>query len=150
MKKSVEFIVLNSEDEYRKHFEENYCSGQIFTIKGFNVIFNLNDFDHIFSEPSKGDTSIRSFSERRARRIMFMQTLLEEDTENEILFEPDYTSIAIFCLKLECVLYLRPIKNSKSFQVKTFFDFGKDTTKMYNKQRVKCVEINNLEEVFDK
>lgn len=150
MKKTVEFIILDNESQYRLEFIKVYCSGQKFILRGFNVNFLENDFDHIFSEPTEGENNARAFSKRRAKRLMFIKALLEEDTPREILFEPEYNSLVIISLDMESVLYLRPIRDTKTFQVKTFFDFGKDTTRMYKKQRNKCVEIDRIEKIFEK
>jgi len=46
-------------------------------------------------------------------------------------------------------MYLRIRPGRKLFQVGTFFDFGKDHTKMYLKQKKKCIKIT-LQEIKTK
>jgi hypothetical protein len=70
----------------------------------------------------------------------------------EIMLEEDTGNVAIFCEELESVMYLRPRTNPSSFQIGTFFDFGRDHTKMYEKQRRKCNPASNedIDNLFKK
>ena len=78
-----------------------------------------------------------------------MKAILSDKLDIEIMYETDRETIALFCLDLECVMYLRVRPDSGSFQVGTFFDFGKDHTKMYQKQKKKCTKIT-LQEIKNK
>jgi hypothetical protein len=147
MKKVVELILLTTEDEYRKEYESSYLHSNLH-LYDIPVIFSAKDFDHIFYEPS-GSGSDYQFSFRRAKRMNFMKALLSEGFDIEIMFEPGRGTIALFCEDLECVMYLRIRPGTGKLQVGSFFDFGKDHTKMLNKQKRKCVHIT-LEEIKDK
>ena len=70
------FVTYKSEAEYRKHFEQDYCSGTISTFDGIQVRFRKSDFDHCFFESflAKDDT----FSIRRAERIDWIKAVLED------------------------------------------------------------------------
>lgn len=78
--------------------------------------------------------------------MLFIKHLLCGSVDVEVLWEPGvYDSVAIFCHDLDCVMYLRPRPESKTFQVKTFFDFGEHHTKHYERQKKKCISITLLE-----
>lgn len=142
MRKTVELLLLNNESEYRVEYVSTYVNRlDKLSIAGFPVTFSEKDFDHIFFEPKKGSGE-RVFSKRRARRMLFIEVLLKSEVKAELLYEPDTKNIAIFSQELEIVIYLRPIVPVREFQVVTFFDFGRDHTKMYLKQKRKCKEIS--------
>ncbi len=143
----VELILLKTEDEYRKEYmttyiQSNLCLGDI------PVVLSEGDFDHIFYEPASGANKYK-FSYRRAKRMYFLKAILSGEIDVKIMFQPDRQTIALFCVDLECVMYLRIRPKSGTLQVGTFFDFGTDHTRMYNKQKKKCVPIT-IEEVKEK
>lgn len=140
MKRSVELILLEDEKEYINEYLEIFVEGD-FRLYNIPVIFTSEDFEHIFSEP-EAKTGNRVFSIRRARRIMFIKSILDGTAKTELMFEIGTGNIAIFSVELECVIYLRIRPTTKSLQIRTFFDFGKDHTKMYKKQKSKCREIS--------
>ncbi len=70
-----------------------------------------------------------------------MKALLSGEIDIEIMFEPDRGTIALFCEDLECVMYLRIRPGTGTLQVGSFFDFGRDHTKMLNRQKRKCVPL---------
>lgn len=137
MKRIVEIILLDSQKEYKDEYTKVYINGN-FMLYDIPVIFSDEDFDHIFSEPNQ---SGRVFSMRRAKKMMFMKAILDKQVNIELTYEIDTGNIALFCKDLDCVMYLRIRPKTKSLQIGTFFDFGKDHTKMYQKQRRKCNEI---------
>lgn len=143
MRKTVEILILDSEEEYRKEYESVFVGGN-FYLKNLKVIFDVKGFEHIFFEPT-GNGKERQFSLRRAKKIYFIKEILSGELFVEILFEESTENIAVFCQQIDGVLYLRP--TPKGLQVMTFFDFGKDHTKMYQKQKRKCREI--LDEEFN-
>ncbi|OIO72217.1 MAG: hypothetical protein AUJ85_10650 [Elusimicrobia bacterium CG1_02_37_114] len=144
MKKTVELVLFSSDDDYRKEYVDTYVNNS-FNLWGVPVIFDEKSFNHIFFEPQKGNLKIRVFSKRRAKRMYFMKAVLDDDIKKEVMFESDSGNFAIFCLDLECVVYLRNRAGHKSLQVVTFFDFGKDHIKMYNKQKRKCTPIDSVQ-----
>lgn len=139
MKRVVEIILLDNQDEYKVEYQKVYVSCN-FGLHGIQVIFSDEDFNHIFSEPNPSKTQ-RVFSIRRAKKMMFMKALLDGLATSELTYESSTGNIALFSQDLECVMYLRIRPKTKSLQIGTFFDFGKDHTKMYQKQRRKCKEI---------
>lgn len=139
MKRTVEIVLLENKEEYRAEYEKVFVKGN-FKLFSVPVIFSTEDFDHIFSEPTK-DLSKRSFSLRRAKKMMYMKALIEQIAKIELTFEKDTKNIAIFSIELDCVMYLRIRPKTKSLQIRTFFDFGKAHNKMYKKQRSKCVDM---------
>lgn len=147
MKKVIELILLKTEDDYRKEYESSYLHSNLH-LYDIPVIFSAKDFEHIFYEPAGLDSDYR-FSFRRAKRMNFMKALLSEKIDIEIMFEPDRGTIALFCENLECVMYLRIRPGTGTLQVGSFFDFGRDHTKMLNKQKRKCVPIT-IEEIRSK
>jgi len=140
MKRSVNLIFLDNEEDYKSEFVSSYVDKK-YNLHEIPVVFTLEDFDHIFSEP-EAKTGVRMFSIRRAKRMMFIQAILEGISKTELMFEIDSGNIAIFSTELECVLYLRIRPATKTLQIGTFFDFGRDHTKMYKKQKSKCRDIS--------
>lgn len=145
--KKVELILLESENEYRQEYINSYVERN-FYLGDIPVIFSQKDFDHIFFEPAK-DGNKYVFSKCRAKRMYFIKEILLGELNTEVMYEPDRGTIALFCLDLESVMYLRIRPRSGTLQVGTFFDFGKDHTKMYLKQKKKCEPIT-LSEVKEK
>lgn len=143
----IELIILQSEEEYRQEYLKTYVDADFYLVD-IPVIFSANDFNHIFFEPGKEGVGY-IFSQRRAKRMYFIKAILSEKLNIEIMHEPDRGTIALFCLDLECVIYLRIRPGTGSLQVGTFFDFGRDHTKMYLKQKKKCVPIT-LQEIKEK
>lgn len=140
MKKVVEMIILEKEKDYRDEFKSHFVDN-VFKFKNIPVEFYENDFNHIFYEPSKKGG--HCFSERRAKRMYFIKNILEEGVKIELNFEEHTGNFAIFCKDLECVVYLRIRKGSGKLQIGTFIDFGKNHTKMYQKQKRKCEPIDD-------
>lgn len=139
MKSRVEILIFDSVDEYKEEYI-NVFVRSTYNLSGITVSFHEEDFDHIFSEPMPGDSG-RVFSKRRAKKMLFMKAVIDGGVETEIMYETDSGNIAIFCRDLDCVMFLRMRKERSNLQVLTFFDFGKDHSKMLEKQRRKCKEI---------
>lgn len=137
--KKVELILLKSEEEYRREYIVNYVNRKFYLVD-IPVVFSERDFDHIFFEPAKEGNGY-VFSKRRAKRMYFIKEILSGEINIEIMYESDRGTIALFCLELESVVYLRVRPKNKTLQVGTFFDFGKDHMKMYLKQKKKCESI---------
>jgi len=139
-KRIISLILLENQEGYKKEYLEAFVNGN-FNLSGIPVIFSNEDFDHIFTEP-ESKTNQRVFSFRRAKRMMFIKALLDGTAQIEVMFENDSGNIAVFSKELECVIYLRIRPTTKTLQIGTFFDFGKDHSKMYKKQKLKCREIS--------
>jgi len=140
-KKVTEIIIFDTEDEYRKEFFGVYVKNSPLLFRGIEVSFVEEDFNHVFFEPN--NTGQNCFSKRRAKRMNFINAILKEEFEIELMHETDSGNLAIFCTDLECVMYLRVRIGSGRLQLGTFFDFGRHHSKMYKKQKRKCVPIKN-------
>jgi|WetSurMetagenome_2_1015567.scaffolds.fasta_scaffold1069889_1 hypothetical protein len=145
MRRSVQIILLDTEDEYRREYETLFVQGGPFALRTVPVSFDAKSFDHIFFEPADGTAKKGRFSPRRAKKMHFMKAMLEETVPIEITHEPDRGTIAVFCVELDCVMYLRNREGTGALQIGSFFDFGKEHTKMYEKQRRKCNPISDTE-----
>lgn len=139
MKRVINLILLENEEQYRREYTETFVNKN-FNLYEVPVIFSMEDFEHIFTEP-ESKTGQRTFSFRRAKRMMFIKAILDGIAQIELMFETDTGNIAVFSNELECVVYLRIRPTTKTLQIGTFFDFGKDHTKMYKKQKQKCRNI---------
>ncbi len=140
MKKvKIEIIILENKEEYYKEYCDVYCSNN-FKFLAIPIIFSPEDFDHIFTEPSASSNE-RKFSARRAKKMMFIKAMITGCVYIELGFEHDSGNFAVFSRDLDCVMYLKPWPSTKSLRLMTFFDFGKNFTKMYNKQKKKCEEL---------
>lgn len=139
-KRIINLILLENQEEYKKEYLGEFVNGN-FNLFDIPIIFSEEDFDHIFTEP-ESKTNQRVFSFRRAKRMMFIKALLDGTAQIELMFETNTGNIAVFSKELECVIYLRIRPVTKTLQIGTFFDFGKDHSKMYKKQIQKCKEIS--------
>ncbi len=145
MRETVKLLLLDTEENYREEYLKTFVGvDDAFHLEGIKVIFSEEDFNHIFTEPTRGSKK-REFSKRRGKKMFFMKKLLEESFPKEIMFEPSTKNLAIFSLELEAVMYLVPMPKTKTLRVATFFDFGRDHTRMYKKQKRKCVPIAKKE-----
>lgn len=145
MRRVVEVIILDSEEDYRREYADVFVKGNPFSLRRVPVAFDEKSFDHIFFEPKSETDKKGKFSVRRAKKMHFIKAMLLEDVEIEIMHEPDRGTIAVFCVALDCVMYLRNRVGTGKLQIGTFIDFGKEHTKMYEKQKRKCVPITDGE-----
>lgn len=79
MNRYSEFLQLDTEEEYRQHYYDNYCSKPIVTHYGVTVSFDSTTFEHAFY----GRTSVRQdvkdiFDTNRAKRINWIKKVLED------------------------------------------------------------------------
>ncbi|MBN1364520.1 MAG: hypothetical protein JW976_06925 [Syntrophaceae bacterium] len=71
---------LQSPDEYRKYFEDNYCNQKIFTFDKIRVLFPKSAFDHAFySSSSRRERKKDVFSTERAERMPWIKIALADD-----------------------------------------------------------------------
>lgn len=142
MRSEALVVLLSDADSYKKEFQTHFV-GKTFSIYGVPVEIVDSDFDHIFYELDSLGTYV--FCERRAKRMHFIRCILNDEVAREVTFQPERGTFAIFCTGLECVVYLRIRVGSGKLQLGTFFDFGKEHTKMYEKQRKKCEPISDTQ-----
>jgi hypothetical protein len=71
------FVEYDTEDEYRRHFEEVYCREKIAAFDGIKVKFRKSKFEHCFFESSNKNQEKDTFSIERAKRIDWIKTALE-------------------------------------------------------------------------
>ncbi len=143
MRKTVQVVILDSEAEYRQEYIDVFVNGGPYALRGIPVAFDEKSFDHIFFEPESDASRKGRFSTRRAKKMHFIPALLKEEIVIELMYEPDRGTIAIFCLDLDCVMYLRNRQGTGKLQIGSFFDFGKDHSKMLEKQKRKCVALTD-------
>ncbi len=143
MRKSVELIILDSEEEYRQEYINVFIKGEQCFLRNIPVVFDEKSFGHIFFEPADETDKKGKFSSRRAKKMHFIKAMLREKVEIEIMHEVDRGTIAVFCVDLDCVMYLRNRVGTGKLQIGSFFDFGRDHSKMYEKQKKKCVPITD-------
>jgi hypothetical protein len=140
MNNKIEIILLETEAEYQQEYIKVFVNGS-FAIWGIPVLFDEKSFEHIFFEPENDTAKKTRFSKRRAKKMYFIKAMLDGDVLVEVMFEPDRGTFALFCIDLDCVMYLRNRVGTGKLQIGSFFDFGKDHTKMYEKQKRKCLPI---------
>ncbi len=79
------FVHYDNQEEYREHFERIYCRGRAQTFDGILVRFRKSKFDHCFFESTKRDGTKNQFSVKRAERIDWIKTALQDpDSERYI------------------------------------------------------------------
>lgn len=69
-------------DEYRVHFEQVYCQGQISAFDGIPIQFRATDFDHCFFESSQRNRVKDVFSALRSERIDWIKSTLQDPTSD--------------------------------------------------------------------
>lgn len=74
---NLTFVEYNSPEEYKVHYEKNYCSRPVLTFDGIRVFFSKDRFSHAFYESSDWQGSKDVFSEDRAKRIDWIKETLE-------------------------------------------------------------------------
>jgi len=144
MKKSVEIILLDSEADYRREYEEVFVKNS-YSLRGIPIDFDIKSFDHVFFEPISEEDRKGKFSHRRAKKMLFIKSIIKEEVIFEVMHEEDRGTVALFCKDLDCVVYFRIRPGTGKLQIGTFIDFGTNHTKMYERQRKKCVGISDDE-----
>jgi len=66
--------------EYRTHYVQVYCRGNILTFDGIRVHFAPGNFDHVFYESTARNGIKDAFSPTRAQRIDWIKETLEHPT----------------------------------------------------------------------
>jgi hypothetical protein len=70
-------VYYDAVDEYRQHYKNTYCRGNIRTFDGIRVYFSADKFGHVFYESSTRDGFKDVFSPVRAQRIDWIKATLE-------------------------------------------------------------------------
>ena len=74
-------LMLSSENEYLKYFEENYCQQKIFTFDKIRVMFPKGAFNHaFFTSSSRRENKKDIFAEERAQRMPWIKVALADAT----------------------------------------------------------------------
>lgn len=74
-------LTLETEADYRRHFEANYCRGVITTHDGIRVYFKKDDFDHAFFESTlRNGVKDATLSQVRAERMDWIAATLADPT----------------------------------------------------------------------
>ena len=74
-----DFLILPGEPEYRKMYEDVYCSRNIHSCAGIDVRFNSATLDHGFfmnADRAARDKSL--FSIERAKRLLWIEKVLQD------------------------------------------------------------------------
>ena len=145
MRRSIEIIICDTEQEYCEEFKAHYVDCNDYIFMGYKVSFDQSDFKHVFYENGSATEKKTNFSTRRARQMHYIRSILRNGIEYELTFEDDRGTIALFCKKLDCVVYLRVRVGTENLEIGSFFDFGRDHTRLYDKQRRKCRPVSARE-----
>jgi hypothetical protein len=70
-------VYYKTEEEYKDHYEREYCQGAIFSFDGIRVYFKPESFQHAFYESSQRNGVKDVFSEVRSQRINWIKETLE-------------------------------------------------------------------------
>ncbi len=74
----MNLLLLETQDDYREYFINNYCNAKIYTYSGIEVKFYPDQFEHSFFESKnhkKRDKSL--FSLERAQRMTWIKETLQ-------------------------------------------------------------------------
>jgi len=69
---------LSTIEEYRHHYEEEYCQNPVITFDGIPVYFKKDRFSDAFFESSKRNGIKDQFSEIRAKRMDWIKAALQD------------------------------------------------------------------------
>ncbi|WP_142413865.1 hypothetical protein [Hathewaya massiliensis] len=72
-------VIYKTSHEYKKHFINKYCSLQIETFDGYQVKFYEDMFEHAFYESSNRRGIKDVFSQKRAERIDWIESVLKDE-----------------------------------------------------------------------
>lgn len=75
----MQFLILDSIEDYKNYFINNYCKADIYTYNGIHVKFYEDQFEHCCYESAnfkKRDKSI--FSHERAKRLSWIKDVLKD------------------------------------------------------------------------
>lgn len=70
-------LLSGSIEDYRSHFENDYCHKPLITFDDMPVYFRKKDFDHCMFESTRRDGSKNLFSKVRAERIDWIRATLQ-------------------------------------------------------------------------
>lgn len=143
MKKTVNFLFCSRVDDFKKFFIKEFLRGSIF-YKGISVTFIEDDFKHICYEAGPGGTHKQKFGIRRARRLLVIKQLLKNEIPSELLFEPKSGNYCLLCEPLDIVVFLRPVKKTKTLQIGTIVHYGSGFTKAIDKQRANSKKVKKI------
>ena len=73
-------LTMTLEQDYRTHFEANYCTNPILTFDGISVRFRRSDFDHCCFRSSRRDGIKDQFCTRRAERLDWITATLQDSS----------------------------------------------------------------------
>lgn len=74
-------VYYASANDYRQHYQANYCNVLVHTFDGLRVFFPRRQFDHAFYESSSRRTPDKSvFCRERAERIDWIAAALQDGT----------------------------------------------------------------------
>ena len=79
------FVIYDTPDKYKSHYEEHYCKKPIITFDEIPVFFPKDKFSHAFYESSDKRGSKDLFSEERSKRIDWIRMTLE--SQEALLFQ---------------------------------------------------------------
>lgn len=83
------FLLLNTEAEYRAHYEREYCLGVIHTHDGYRVYFPKEKFNHAFFE-SGVHGKAKTISDARVQRMPWIaQILADPNTQRKKGWDKD-------------------------------------------------------------
>lgn len=71
-------VIYKTSEEYKEHFISKYCGLPIETFDGYQVKFYDDMFEHAFYESSDRRGSKDVFSEKRAERIDWIESVLKD------------------------------------------------------------------------
>ena len=72
----MDFLELDTIEDYRKYYEENYCKKPLLTFDDIPVYFAKNRFNHAFYESSDRRGAKDIFSTTRAKRMGWIKIIL--------------------------------------------------------------------------
>ena len=73
-----ELLLLDSSVDYRRHYQQHYCRGEIITFDGIRVYFKPQKFDHAFYKNSQNRRGPKDeFCTVRAQRMDWIKLTLE-------------------------------------------------------------------------
>lgn len=75
-------VIYGSEQEYKEHFQREYCQSVVCTFDGIRIYFDSRGFEHAFCESSQRNGIKDVFSSVRSQRIDWIKaTLCNENAD---------------------------------------------------------------------
>ena len=116
---NLEIIKTEDETEIRKIFTDKLVNQKL-CIQGYDLKIFPEDFEHICYQDGKGADYKATFSLRRARKMLAIKALCDEEIPYVLIFqkERENQSVIVLAEAIEFAMYIIPTKAEGGYYFK--------------------------------